>query len=101
MGSVNWTEQALDSLARIDAWRVSQGWDPIAAEIYDAVTAYFRRHDPEKSPRFLPGKPARRLGEPVDMRSVLVTVRSKQFQVFFRHAERAFHIRRILYPRAR
>ena len=28
MASVDWTDEALDSLARHDVWRISQGWVP-------------------------------------------------------------------------
>ncbi len=74
MAFVDWTDKALDGLARHDVWQMSQGWEPIAEEIYDAVEAYFRRHDPEEPPHFVPGKPARRLGQAVDMRVVHIVV---------------------------
>lgn len=69
MAYVDWTDEALDSLARHDLWRTGLGWEPIAKEIFDAVEAYFERQEPEELPHFLPGKPARRLGVSVDMLS--------------------------------
>ena len=69
---------------------VLTGWEPSAKEIYDAVETYFNGHDPEQPPHFIPGKPTRRLGHPVDMRVVLIVVRSKPFRVFFRYRQQVF-----------
>ncbi len=101
MAFVDWTDEALESLARHDVWRLSLGWECIAEEIYAAVQAYFSRHNPERPPHFIPGKPVRRFGHPVDMRVALVVVRSKPFRVFFRYRQQVFEIRRIYHPRAR
>jgi hypothetical protein len=101
MAFVDWTDEALDSLAHHDVWRISQGWEPIAEEIYDVAEAYFSQHHPEQPPHFIPGKSARRLGHPVDMRVVHVVVRNKPFRVFFRYCLQVFEIRRVDHPRAK
>lgn len=101
MASANFTKRALQLLAAHDAWRVQHDWEPIAIEIYDAVQAYFRPHNPKVEPHFLPGKPVRFRGEPVDLRMVTVTVRSKPFLVYYRYYQGAFQIRRIHHPRTK
>lgn len=54
MAFVDWSEEALQNLADHDAWRVKNGWDPIALEIQDEVNAFFAEHDPEQPPGVLP-----------------------------------------------
>ncbi|HWI51846.1 MAG TPA: hypothetical protein VNT01_06880 [Symbiobacteriaceae bacterium] len=100
MASVEWKPEGLDSLVRYDAWRFSQGWEPIATELMDAVEAYFRPHDPKRPPRFLPGRPATRQGQPTDLRMVTVEIRSKPFRVFFRYrpGRQDFEILQLLHP---
>lgn len=103
MVSVNWTNDGLTSLARLDAWRVSQGWAPIALELVAAVENYFHRWDPSRQPRFVPGRPVHLDEGPTDLRMVTVPVRSKPFKVYFRYlpAYRVFEVLRVLHPRAR
>lgn len=102
MALVEWKPEGLDSLVRHDTWRLSQGWVPIATELILAVEAYFSRHHPEEPPRFLPGRPVTRQGQPTDLRMVTVEVRSKRFRVFFRYlsARKVFEIVQVLHPHA-
>ena len=100
MASVEWSEESLLDLSDHDAWRVRQGWEPIALEIYDEVDAFFGGKDPGNPPRFLPGREAARNGEPVGERIVLIPVRSKQFRVFFHYRDGVFYITGVLHPRA-
>jgi hypothetical protein len=100
MASAKFTERALEHLADHDAWRVQHGWAPMALEIYDAVLAYFQPYHPDEEPHFLPGRPAKLGGEPIDLRVVRITVRSKPFQVFYRYTDGVFQIRRVHHPRA-
>lgn len=103
MASVNWTQEGLTNLARIDAWRVSQGWQPVALEFIAAVENYFHRWDPSQPPRFVPGRPVELAEGITDLRMVTVTVRSKPFRIYFRYkeAQSVFEILRVLHPRAR
>lgn len=103
MASVSWTQEGLASLARLDAWRVSQGWAPIALELFEAIEGYFRRWNPSQPPRFVPGRPIHVEGKPTELRMVTVPVRSKLFRVYFRYfpAEDTFEVLRVLHPRAR
>lgn len=101
MALAKFTKRALQQLADHDAWRLENGWEPIALEIYDAVQAYFHPHNPEDEPHFLPGKPAKLHGEPVEMRMVTITVRSEPFLVFYRYSQGVFQIRRVHHPRAK
>lgn len=57
MGFVSWTQEGLTSLARLDAWRLSQAWEPIALELVAAIESYFDRWDPSEPPGFVPGRP--------------------------------------------
>jgi len=102
MASVEWKPEGLDSLIRYDTWRFSQGWEPVATELMDAVEAYFCPHDPSQPARFLPGRPATRRGQPTDLRVVTVELRSKPFRVFFRYrpARQDFEIIQVLHPQA-
>ncbi|MCL5045413.1 MAG: hypothetical protein M1598_01140 [Actinobacteria bacterium] len=101
MAFIEWTEGGLESLARHDAWRVSQGWDPLALDLFSAVEAYFRRYDPDQLPHYLPGRPVLLEGEAVGLRMVTVRVRSKDFKVFFRYHPtiRRFEVLRVAHPR--
>lgn len=101
MGSARFSEGAIKQLAGHDSWRVKNEWEPIALEIYDAVLTYFQPHNPDETPHYLPGRPAKLRGEPVDLRMVTVTVRSKPFLVFFRYRDGIFQVRRIHHPRAK
>lgn len=103
MASVEWTTGGLRSLADHDAWRVSQGWEPISLELFDAVETYFQRQSPGQAPRFLPGRRVHVQGADSGLRMVTVRVRSKLFRVHFAYLpdRQVFQIRRILHPRAR
>lgn len=103
MASVKWSQEGLTSLGRIDAWRGSQGWQPITLELFSAVENYFHRWDPSQPPRFVPGRPVELDDSVTDLRMVTVTVRSKPFRVYFRYqeAQAVFEVLRVLHPRAR
>lgn len=103
MGFVNWTQEGLTSLAKLDAWRVSQGWDPIALDLLTAIEGYFDRWDPSQPPGFVPGRPVEVDGTPTDLRMATVTVRSKPFRVYFRYLapSQSFEVLRMLHPRAK
>ena len=103
MASVEWTQEGLASLARMDAWRVSQNWEPIAMELLMAVESYFHRWDPSQPPGFMPGRSVELEEGPTDLRMATVTVRSKSFRVYFRYVSElsAFEVLRVLHPRAR
>lgn len=94
---------SVNSLARLDAWRVSQNWEPIALELAVAVEDYFHRWDPSRPPRFMPGRPVHLDEGATDLRRVTVPVRSKPFRVYFRYlpVQRVFEVLRVLHPRAR
>lgn len=100
MASVNFTRRVLQQLASHDVWRVSNDWEPMALEIYDAVQSYFHPHNPDEPPHFMPGRPAKLNGGPVDLRMVTVPVRSKPFLVFFRYHNGLFQVRRVHHPRS-
>lgn len=102
MASVSWTEEGLLSLARLDAWRVSQGWQPISLELLTAVDRYFQRWAPNQLLGFVPGRRVELDAEATDLRMVTVTVRSKPFRIYFRYqeAQEVFEVLRVLHPRA-
>lgn len=103
MGFVNWTQEGLTSLSQLDAWRISQTWEPIALELLVAVESYFTRWDPSQPPGFVPGRPLELADAPTDLRMATLTVRSKPFRVYFRYlaTSRSFEVLRILHPRAK
>ena len=103
MGFVNWTQEGLTSLARLDAWRVSQNWEPVAVELLSAIESYLARWDPSQPPGFVPGRPVELDDKPTDLRMTTVTVRSKPFRVYFRYLVpgRTFEVLRVLHPRAK
>lgn len=103
MASVEWTEEGLASLARLDAWRISQGWQPITLELMAAVETYFRPWDSNRPPRLVPGRPVHLDEGLTDLRMATVVVRSKPFRVYFRYVpmQRRFEVLRVLHPRAR
>ena len=102
MESVKWTQEGLASLARMDAWRLSEKWEPIALELVVAIEAYFHRWDPTQPPSFVPGRPVEIDDGLTDLRTATVTVRSKPFRVYFRYlmAQGVFEVLRVLHPRA-
>lgn len=103
MGSVEWTHEGLSSLARLDAWRVSQSWEPLSIELMSAIDGYFARWDPGEPPTFIPGRPVELDDRLADLRMATVTVRSKAFRVYFRYlkASGGFEVLRILHPHAK
>lgn len=103
MAVVRWNPEALDSLIQHDMWRLSSGWEPVAAGLMDAVDAYFEPQRSEQLPRFMPGRPVTLVGERTGLRVVKVAVRSKPFRVYFRYRQelQALEIVQILHPRAR
>lgn len=103
MASVEWSTEGLDSLDRLDAWRLSQGWEAIALEILAAVEREFARWDPYCPPGFVPGRPVHLEEGPTDLRVAAILVRSKPFRVYFRclPTSQVFEVLRVLHPRAK
>jgi hypothetical protein len=87
----------------MDAWRLSEGWEPIGLELVTATERYFDRWDPSQPPSFMPGRPVELEDTPTDLRMATVTVRSKSFRVFFRYVATpgVFEVLRIIHPRAK
>lgn len=88
---VEWHDDAFEDLAAHDAWRVENKWDPMALEIYDAVSATFARGF------VFPKKQCRLRGEPIPVFKTFVEVRSKKFIVYFLDPTPP-KIRRVLHP---
>lgn len=103
MASVRWTQESLTGLAKMDAWRLNENWEPIALELVGAIEAYFDRWDPNQQPRFMPGRPIELDEGLTDLRMATVTVRSKPFRVYFRYMmdSGVFEVLRVLHPRAK
>lgn len=102
MAIVRWNSEGLDSIIRHDSWRLSHGWEPMAAELMEAVEAYFKPFAPKQPPRFMPGRRVKVVGVHTELRITTVQVRSKPFRVYFRYRQelRAFEVLQVLHPRA-
>ena len=92
-----WKRAAVQSLLKLDLWRLENEWAPISSVLVETIETYFTNQDLSI---FVPGRVVSIKSLPVDMRMVLISLgKSEPYKVFYRQKGTNIEVYLIRHPR--